>query len=61
MKEYLLNGNESFYRQDYAEAIKWYDKALEIKPDYIDALHNKGASLIFLTRKMRLSSALIRL
>ena len=27
------------------EAIKWYDKALEIKPDFVDALYNKGLAL----------------
>ena len=26
----------------YDEAVKAFDKALEIKPDYVKALHNKG-------------------
>ena len=30
IKEYLLKGNESYYKQDYAEAIEWYDKAIEL-------------------------------
>ena len=29
LKEYLLKGNERYYIQDYEEAIKWYDKAIE--------------------------------
>jgi tetratricopeptide (TPR) repeat protein len=28
--------------EKYAEALKSYDKALELKPDFVDALNNKG-------------------
>ena len=29
----------------YQEAIEWYDKALKIDPNYVDALNNKGIAL----------------
>jgi tetratricopeptide (TPR) repeat protein len=45
IKEYLLKGNESYYKQDYKDTIKLYDRALEIKPDDELALNNKGLAL----------------
>ena len=29
----------------YGEAIEWYDKALEINPNHINSLSNKGLAL----------------
>ena len=43
----LLNYGNSYYEQgEYQEAITWFDKALEIDPNYVFALHNKGLALI---------------
>ena len=30
---------------DYEQAITYFDKALEVKPDYFEALYNKGYCL----------------
>ena len=38
------------YLQRYSEAIKSYDRALEIKPDNHQAWHNRGIALYYLQR-----------
>lgn len=38
-------GNDLSNLKKYSEAIKCYDKALEIDPEYVDALNNKGDAL----------------
>lgn len=35
---------------NYEEAIKWYDKALAIDPEYAQTYYNKGSSLYALGR-----------
>jgi Flp pilus assembly protein TadD len=35
----------------YEEAIKAYDKAIEIKPDYVEAWNNKGAALSYINKQ----------
>jgi Flp pilus assembly protein TadD len=39
------SGVQAQNRKDYPEAVRWYRKALELKPDYPDALNNLGFSL----------------
>ena len=41
-------GLDLYNQGEYQEAIKWYDKALEIDPNYVYALNNKGLALNFL-------------
>ena len=48
LKEIILKGNEQFYKQQYEEAIEYFDKALMINPDDALALYNKGAALYYL-------------
>jgi tetratricopeptide (TPR) repeat protein len=45
LKEYVLKGNEHHFKKEYSEAIEWYDKAIEINPNYVDAWNNKGIAL----------------
>ena len=45
LKEYLLKGNERYYIQDYEEAIKWYDKAIEQDINNSEAWFDKGCAL----------------
>jgi tetratricopeptide (TPR) repeat protein len=45
LKEYLLKGNEYYYRKEYNNAIQCYDKALEIEPNDSKAWNNKGTAL----------------
>jgi CHAT domain-containing protein/Flp pilus assembly protein TadD len=47
---YFQQGNEAFSRGDFRGAIAAYDKALHFKPDYHEALYNKGISLYNLGR-----------
>ncbi len=35
----------SIFTEEYKEAIDWYDKALEIKPDYAQVSTNKQMAL----------------
>ena len=42
LKELLLKGNEHLYKNGYSEAIKYYDKAIELDPNNVDAWNNKG-------------------
>jgi tetratricopeptide (TPR) repeat protein len=39
---FLEQGNLSLTKQDYDEAIRCYQKALELKPDYAEAWNNMG-------------------
>ena len=39
------SGVQAQARKDYPGAVRWYQKALELKPDYPDALNNLGFSL----------------
>ncbi|MBW4484532.1 MAG: tetratricopeptide repeat protein [Tildeniella torsiva UHER 1998/13D] len=41
----VLEGNAKYEAGDYDEAIAAYAAALTLKPDYLDALHNKGVAL----------------
>ena len=45
LKEYLLKGNERYYIQDYEDAIKWYDKAIEQDINNSEAWFDKGCAL----------------
>ena len=40
-----MKGDVFFYQDNYSEAIKYYDKALEINPKYNFALSEKGRLL----------------
>jgi tetratricopeptide (TPR) repeat protein len=42
---HLKKGNSYFFNKDFEAAIAAYDAALKIKPDYPEALNNKGAAL----------------
>lgn len=44
--EYFYDqGNYSKSNKQYTEAISYYDKAIEIKPDYFEAWNNRGMAL----------------
>jgi tetratricopeptide (TPR) repeat protein len=45
VNEIMLKGNEHYCKKEYSEAIKWYDKAIELDPKYADAWYNKGNAL----------------
>jgi tetratricopeptide (TPR) repeat protein len=45
LKEIILKGNEHLYKQEYNEAIEYYDKALKIEYNNFDLWFNKGYSL----------------
>lgn len=42
--EYLQDGNDSFLRGDYAQAIFEYTKALDINPNLAKAYNNRGVA-----------------
>ena len=42
---YFIEGVEFFENQQYSDAIAFFDKAIEIKPDYADAWINRGVAL----------------
>ncbi|MFA4902603.1 MAG: tetratricopeptide repeat protein [Desulfobaccales bacterium] len=42
---YFVQGNIRYIQKDYKGAVKSYEKALEIKPDYAKAMSNLGATL----------------
>ena len=44
-REYFLKGHGYAYKNDDYNALKWLDKAIKIKPDYVDAWHYRGISL----------------
>lgn len=41
-KAAFYEANELFYKQQYAQAITYYDKALALQPDSFQCLYNKG-------------------
>jgi len=43
-KEYFEKGEFYFNKNDYKEAIKWYSKALDLKPEFIIAYCKRGYS-----------------
>jgi tetratricopeptide (TPR) repeat protein len=45
LKEIVLKANEHYYKKEYFEAISWYDKAIEMDPNYPKAWSNKGLTL----------------
>src|SRR4029079_7080753 len=45
IKEFLFTGNEREYKEDYSEAIKWYDKALELDPNNFEPWYNKAMAI----------------
>ncbi|HPZ08099.1 MAG TPA: SUMF1/EgtB/PvdO family nonheme iron enzyme [Candidatus Eremiobacteraeota bacterium] len=45
VEEFFNRGNALYVQENYKEAYEYYNKALEIDPDYIDALYNKGCVL----------------
>ena len=45
LKELILKGNEHAYKGQHKEAMTWYDKALEIDPNYGVAWTSKALSL----------------
>ncbi|KAF5431337.1 Tetratricopeptide (TPR) repeat [Candidatus Methanophagaceae archaeon] len=46
--EWISKGNELFSSQGYMEAIKYYDKAISIDPNYALIRRNKGLALYLL-------------
>jgi tetratricopeptide (TPR) repeat protein len=50
LKELLLRGNENYYLEKYEEAIRSYDKAIEIDSNNFEVWFNKGYSLGKLSR-----------
>ena len=45
LKEIILKGNQHYYKKEFDEVLKWYDKAIEIEPNNYDLWLNKGNSL----------------
>ena len=49
-EDYLNMGNDLFYKNDYESAIKAFNKAIKLNPDYAEVWDNKGTSLCKLGR-----------
>ena len=45
LKEIILRGNEHFYKNEYNEVIRVYDKALKLERNNFDLLFNKAYAL----------------
>ena len=45
LKEYLVKGSQCFYKEEYSQAINWYDKAIELDSGNFAAWYNKGRVL----------------
>ena len=50
LKEIILNANEHYYKNEHVDAIKHYDRALEIEPKYVEAWNNKRLAMTRLER-----------
>ena len=48
--DYISRGNSLYSKGKYDLALKGYEKAIELKPDYAEAWDNKGAALSKLKR-----------
>ena len=48
--DYTSRGNDFFYKSEYEKALKAYDKAIELDPNYAMAWFNKGTALGKLSR-----------
>ena len=44
-RDTIFGGNEHYYKGEYAKAIQYYDKALEMDSKNVDAWYNKGVAL----------------
>ncbi len=44
-EDYLSRGDDFYQSNEYELALKAYDKAIELKPDYTVAWHNRGFTL----------------
>jgi tetratricopeptide (TPR) repeat protein len=44
-EDYFVRGNNFYYKGNFEFALKAYDKAIELKPDYALAWSNKGVAL----------------
>jgi len=49
-KDYAKQGDAFYFEGRYDDAVTFYDKALEIKPDYYEVLLNRGTALDKLRR-----------
>ena len=58
-EKWLEKGNIEFSANNYEEAIKCYEKAVQIKPDYADAFYNWGIALSDFA-EIKLEKALFR-
>jgi len=47
---YNKKGVDYFGRKNYSEALKWYNKAIELNPNCSDAYYNKGSALFELAK-----------
>ena len=45
-KEYLLKGSDFFDNKDYNKAIEYYQKAIQIDPNFAEAYNNMGTTYI---------------
>ncbi len=44
-EDYIMRGDDFYYRGTYELALKAYEKAIELKPDHADAWNNKSRAL----------------
>ena len=49
-EDYCNRGVDFYYKKEYELALKAFDKAIEMKPDYAEAWYNKGITLSKLGR-----------
>ena len=47
-KDWLQKGDDWCYKGEYHQAIDCFNKAIELKPDYVEAYGNKGLILAHL-------------
>ena len=47
---YFLRGNTAYALELYKEAIVEYDKAIQLRPDYVKAYNNRGLAKMFLNQ-----------